>query len=358
MRVVFDAWVLAYLIAAGLPGRASADPFVLSDPRLDPSWGGQPGQPIAASAPRKAESESELPGDVVGKARNAAYLEALRGSRQTLDEAAACHFYASAGRTYVPPDHAQSDAFASDRRGCMAEAGRRLQPVADRINAPGTPPSAIAANNAGLQADHDGGFTGCMAARGNLPDRAPVRSAAFPAPAPWAGSGTSDDAAGTLPGGWRLLRLIYHGTGRPKDVNDELWRREITNLPAGLGGQLPIYEVSFPDGSTTVLLSIAGQGGPACDNGSNDINSTRDYAVCPGKLVLLQDGRPVATRSVGRTCAEVINEGGVRPGAPGWQDPRLWGTRARYAAAAGTIELVTLQQGRPERACTKTLQVR
>lgn len=250
------------------------------------------------------------------------------------------------------------DAFASDRRGCMAEVDRRLQPVADRINAPGTPPSAIAANIAGLQADYDGGFMGCMAARGNLPDPALVRPAAFPAPAPRAGTGPSDAAAGTLPGGWRLLRMSYHGTGRPKDANDELWRREIANLPAGRGGQLPIYEVSFPDGSTTVLLSITGQGESVCDNGPNDVSSKRDYAVCPTKLALLQDGRPVATRSAGRTCAEVINEGGVRPGAPGWQDPRLWGTRARYAAAAGTIELMTLQQGRPERACTKTLQVR
>ena len=249
------------------------------------------------------------------------------------------------------------DAFASDRRGCMAEVDRRLQPVADRINAPGTPPSTIAANNAGLQADYDEGFVGCMAARGNLPDRALVRSAAFPAPAPGAGPAASD-AAGVLPGGWRLLRLSYHGTGRPRDINDELWRREIANLPADRGGQLPIYEVSFPDGDTTVLLSIAGQGGPVCDNGPDDVNSKRDYAVCPGKLALLRDGRLVATRSAGRTCAEVINDGGVRPGAPGWQDPRLWGTRARYAAATGTIELVTLQQGRPERACAKTLNVR
>ncbi len=196
------------------------------------------------------------------------------------------------------------------------------------------------------------------AAHGILPDPAPVRSAAFPAPAPGASPATSDAAAGTLPGGWRLLRMSYHGTGRPKDANDELWRREIANLSAGRGGQLPIYEASFPDGNTTVLLSITGQGGSVCDNGPNDADSKRDYAICPGKLVLLQDGRPVATRSVGRTCVEVINEGGVRPGAPGWQDPRLWGTRARYAAAAGTIELMTLQQGRPERACTKTLQVR
>ena len=239
----------------------------------------------------------------------------------------------------------------------MAEVDRRLQPVADRINAPGTPPSTIAANIAGLQADYDERFMGCMAARGNLPDPALVRSAALPAPAPRAGPAASD-AAGDLPGGWRLLRLSYHGTGRPKDVNDELWRREIANLPADRGGQIPIYGVSFPDGGTTVLLSIAGQGGSVCDNGPNDVNSTRDYAVCPGKLALLQDGRLVATRSAGRICAEVINDGGVRPGAPGWQDPRLWGTRARYAAANGTIELVTLQQGRPERACTKTLNVR
>ena len=240
----------------------------------------------------------------------------------------------------------------------MAEAGRRLQLVADRINAPGTPPSTIAANNAGLRANYDEGFMDCMAAWTNLPDRALVRSAAFPAPAPRADPATSDADAATLPGGWRLLRLSYHGMGRPRDVNDELWRREIASLPTGLGGQIPIYEVSFPDGNTTVLLSIAGQGGSVCDDGPNDVNSKRDYTVCPGKLVLLHDGRPVATRAVGWVCAEVINEGGVRPGAPGWQDPRLRGTRARYAAAAGTIELVTLQQGRPERACAKTLQVR
>jgi hypothetical protein len=96
------AWFLVQLVAAVSPGRASADQFVLPDPRVDPSWGRQPGQPIAPGTTRWAEEQ--LPNDVVGKARNAAYLAALRASPPTLDEAAAHHFYASVAAIPMRPD--------------------------------------------------------------------------------------------------------------------------------------------------------------------------------------------------------------------------------------------------------------
>ncbi len=103
MRVMLGVWMLAILIAASVPNGASATGFVLADPGVDPAWGQQQAQPIAPTRTRAAESE--LPPEVVGKARNAAYLEALRGSRPTLDEAAAYHFYAPIEGIYVRPDH-------------------------------------------------------------------------------------------------------------------------------------------------------------------------------------------------------------------------------------------------------------
>lgn len=251
------------------------------------------------------------------------------------------------------------EAFASDRRSCMADIDRRLQPVADRINTLGISASTNAANNQHLQADYDRGFNDCMAARGNMPDPGLVRSAAFSEPLPPSSTQTtSNNAADTLPGGWKLLQQGYHGgLGEAKDANDSLWSREIENPSIAHGHVLSVESMSFQDGDKTLLLSIAGQGEPACDNGPNDVNATRDYAVCPGKLAFIQDGRLVSTRSAGSICAESIDVG-VQPGAPDWKSPRLWGTRGRYDAASGTIELVTMQHGRAEPVCTKRLRVR
>ena len=70
---------------------------------------------------------------------------------------------------------------------------------------------------------------------------------------------------------------------------------------------------------------------------------------------VVEGGRLVMSRSVGKLCAETINDGGVSRGAPDWKDPALWGTQARYDGRAHTIELLTLQNGRVERVCSKML---
>lgn len=250
-------------------------------------------------------------------------------------------------------------AFASDRRSCMADIDRRLQPVADQINTLGISASTNASNNQRLQRDYDRGFSDCMAARGNVPDTALMQPVAFAASATPPAPVLSKAVEGVLTDGWQLMQHSYHGGPREaKDANDGLWSREIEDPSIAHGHSLSVSSMSFRDGDKTVLLSIAGQGEPACDNGPNDVNSTRDYALCPAKLAVVQAGRVISTRSVGRACAEAINEGGVRPGAPDWKDPRKWGTRGRYDAASGTIELVTMQHGRPEPACAKQLPVR
>jgi hypothetical protein len=94
MRVVLCAWVVAQLVAAMLSGNASAYPFVLSDPKVDPSWGRQSAQPIAPSS--VLDADAELSSDLTGQARARAYVEALAASGVTLDEAARFHFYAPA----------------------------------------------------------------------------------------------------------------------------------------------------------------------------------------------------------------------------------------------------------------------
>lgn len=165
-------------------------------------------------------------------------------------------------------------------------------------------------------------------------------------------------ASGDLPNGWRLMRVSYHpATGKPVDKNDVLWEREMVSSTTGPGQSLPIYTLRFDDGPRTLLVSIAGQGEPTCDNGPNDVNAPRDYAVCPGKLAVIEGGRPTTVRATGPLCAESINDG-VRPDAPDWKDPARWGTRGRYDATGGTIELVTMQDGHPEPACAKRLRVR
>jgi hypothetical protein len=249
-----------------------------------------------------------------------------------------------------------SDAFTEDRRACMAETDGSIQPMANRLNAVIRPLERIAADNQAIQRAYDDAFMGCMAARGNLPAGSTAVAGAGTEPRPTGAS----SAAGSGPGsGWQPLQLSYHAlSGRPKNENDALWAREIADPPAGPGGALPIYSIRFDDGAATVLLSIAGQRQPICDDGPQGAAVTRDYALCPGKLALIEGGRPTAIRATGPLCAEVINDGGVLPGAPGWQDPRLWGTRGRYDAASGMIELVTMQNGRAEPACSKRISVR
>lgn len=181
-------------------------------------------------------------------------------------------------------------------------------------------------------------------------------SPALAASAP-AGPGSSARSDGVeLRGGWQLLALTYHATtGTPRDANDALWRREIAVPPAGPGRPIPIYSLTFADGPWTVRLSAAGQA--AYDDGSNRALVTCDYAVCPAKVAVLDRGRIVAELGAGTICVEAINDGGVRPGAPGWQDPARWGTRGRYDAASRTIELVTIQDGRREPACSVRVRV-
>lgn len=154
------------------------------------------------------------------------------------------------------------------------------------------------------------------------------------------------------------METSFHAVaGRPKDENDALWSREIANSGAGPDAALPVYFIRFAAGPRTILLSVASQGEPTCDNGPNDVSATRDYAVCPGKVALVEGGRPAAVRATGPLCAEVINDG-VAPGAPDWKDLNAWGTRGRYDATGGTIEMVTMQGGHPEPACAKRLRVR
>ena len=106
-----------------------------------------------------------------------------------------------------------------------------------------------------------------------------------------------------------------------------------------------------------MLVSVAGQAEPICDDGPNGALVTRDYGICPGKLALVEDGRIAAVRPTGMLCTEAINDG-VAPGGPGWKDPARWGTRGRFDRVAGTIEVVTLQDGHQQAGCGKRLSVR
>lgn len=95
-------------------------------------------------------------------------------------------------------------AFDANRRDCMAEADRHLQPIANRINTLGTPLAQVAANNRQLQADYDRGFAGCMMARGEIVEGPPVQTAVYTHPAalpPSAATVVADGATGRLPGG-------------------------------------------------------------------------------------------------------------------------------------------------------------
>lgn len=252
-------------------------------------------------------------------------------------------------------------AFDADRAACGRATDQQLQPVANRMTTSAAL-SQQAANNQWLQQAYNTAYAKCMVARGDIvPTFDAVEVAAGPASLPLSPSIplARHSESGSLGDGWQLLRLSYHGaTGHPRDEDDVLWPREIANPPGGPGTELAIYSTRFGDSTRAVHLSIAGRLEPACDNGPQGALVTRDYGVCPGKLALIEHGRLTTVRSTGPLCFEVINEGGVRPGAPGWKDPRLWGTRGRYDIASGTIELVTMQDGRLEPTCAKRLYVR
>jgi hypothetical protein len=102
MRKALGAAVLAGLLVACHSRIAHASGLVLADPRIDTAWGRQLGQPIAPNVVQRPDFE--LPSDLTGKARNSAYLEAMRGSQPTLDEAAAYHWYAPPESILIPPD--------------------------------------------------------------------------------------------------------------------------------------------------------------------------------------------------------------------------------------------------------------
>ncbi len=262
---------------------------------------------------------------------------------------------------HVEPGPGKSQAaFDDDRTSCGRLTDRQLQPVADRLNGPGATPQQIAANNSQIQASYDAVFADCMASRGHIVGADATAAAGTVASFPPA----SHEPRGpeVPPGhpqvGWQFLTLRYHTKAeRNPDAEAALWRNEIDNPPDGQGGTLPTYSVSFPDGPRTIIVSIAQLGATACDDGPNSAASTRDYAVCPAKVGVVEGGRLVMSRSIGKLCAETINDGGVREGAPDWKDPALWGTRARYDGWAHTIELNTLQNGRVERSCSRTLSL-
>ena len=263
----------------------------------------------------------------------------------------------------VAPGLGKSPAeFADDRASCGRGTDEQLQPVATKLSIAATSSQQVAANNQWLQQAYNATFAKCMASRGNIVPTAAqpsIASASLVAPQRVDNGSGGTLAPGHLKGGWQFFDVSYHTAGgQPRDVNDALWPREIAHPPSGPGTSLAIYSVLLDDGPRSVMVSVASQGFEHCDNGPNDVNSTRDYAVCPGKLAILADGRLTKIRSAGPLCVEAINDGGVQEGAPDWKDPRRWGTRARYNASSGTLELMTMQGGRVEAACSKTISVR
>lgn len=174
---------------------------------------------------------------------------------------------------------------------------------------------------------------------------------------------TLPSASRAQSGDWQPLRMDYRSSGgQPADPADAAWAREIAAdakaSTVGLRRGLPVYSVRFADGARVLVVTAALQGPDACDYGPNSSSSTRDYAVCPGKLAVLEGGRLVSSRPVGMVCLESVNAGGEKRGNPTWKDPARWGTRARLDGGTGTIQMVTMQNGRAERACNQSIAVR
>lgn len=163
-------------------------------------------------------------------------------------------------------------------------------------------------------------------------------------------------------GPWQPLQLQYRNpASQPPDPADVLWSRKIVEATRASAGTrnpgLPISTIVFVDGVRSIVVSIPLQVGEACDMGPNDVSATRNFALCPAKLAVIEAGRVVKSSALGPLCAETVNDGGVTRGRPGWQDPARWGTRGRYDPASHTINLITMQNGRAERVCSKTIKV-
>ncbi len=235
----------------------------------------------------------------------------------------------------------------------MRATDHELQPVENELTGAARRAAEVAANDARIRRMYDESYGGWMAGRGDVvPSPAPALSASAPV-----GPSLSNAHGGPAPvGGWTLLAPSHRAaTGTPRNANDALWRRESADPPADPGRPIPIYSLPFADGPRAVLLRAAGQA--ACDNGPNGALVTRDYALCPAKVAVLDRGRIVTERAADTICVEAINDGGVRPSAPGWQDPARWGTRSQHDAPSRTIGLVTLQDGRREPACSARMRV-
>ncbi len=258
----------------------------------------------------------------------------------------------------TPSPGKMAEAFESDHRTCMAITDRRLQPVADELDGPKADLRQVAANNELIQEAYNRSYIDCMAARGNVPPSAAVPIAQAQYTPGVVETLMALTSYGNLRDGWRLLDLSYHAaSGHDVDANDALWQREIANPPGGPGGAVPVFSISFADGARTILLSIVQQGAEVCDNGPNTASSKRDYAICPGKIGVVENGRLLAILPAGRLCVEALNTGGVVPGAPDWKSPTRWGTRARYDPAARTIEVLTLQDSDSKPDCDKMIRV-
>jgi hypothetical protein len=258
---------------------------------------------------------------------------------------------------HVEPGPGRSaQAFDEDRAECGRATDAKLQPEADALNGAATNTGQFAANNARIQSEYNADYGQCVAEKGDEPERgSPTVETASkdPSPPPIAPA----SAAGYTAGGWSFLTKGYHkastGTADPLDAQ---WRAEIASPPAGPGSALAIESVAVDIGDhRAALVSMALV--DACDAGPNTATSKRDYASCPGKLSILRDGVIGTTRDAGPLCGEVINDGGTAPDSPFYKDPKSWGTRIRYDPARRVLRLLTMQDGRVEHACNKTLAI-
>ena len=181
----------------------------------------------------------------------------------------------------VSPGLGKSPAgFADDQASCGRTTDEQLQPVATRLSVAATSSQQVAANNQWIQETYNATFANCMTSRGDIVPaamEASVASAPPVAPGRIADRPEEGPESGHLKGGWQLFGMSYHTAGeQPRDVNDALWPREIARPPSGLGTSLAIDSVVLDIGSRSLMLSVANQGPEECDNGPNDVNSTRD----------------------------------------------------------------------------------